>query len=342
MRGLTKRLLFGGARWSGANRLLRRRTRNMLLVLCYHGVVVDGHPHDELRYSTTVSLAEFRQQLQILQQTFRCVSAADVRDWLAGRQSLPASPVLITFDDGFRNNLTLAAPELARLSMPALLFVATGHIGRRRLLWTQELVERGLRWPHARIPSPAGPDRDLPAQLAARRAVVEQLRAECKQAPQEARERYLDRLRETKLDATCWDRQLYEFLSWDEVAEIRNYGFDIGSHTVSHPILSRIDASRLRTELRESKRAIETRLGQRCDYLAYPNGTRADYNDDVLREARAAGYLLGFTLNRSLNTAQVDPLAVDRVDVAGHAPLDVFRARVSGLFTWIESWRRRS
>ena len=338
-RTLLKQTLFSGARLVGVNRLLRYRTRKRLLVLCYHGVVVDSHPDDELRFSTTVSTDEFREQLRILNQTFHCVGPDDVRDWLAGRQDLPPSPVLVTFDDGFRNNLTHAAPELARQSTPALLFVATGYIGTDRVLWPQELVERVLRWPRQRIPAPSGPDLELSGGFEQRSEVARGLRSVCKQVPQEERASYLDQLRQEPTNTAEWDQELYAFLSWDEVREIRRYGVDIGSHTVEHPILSQISAEQLRQELLQSKRTIERELQQPCDYIAYPNGTYADYNQQVLQAVRDAGYSLGFTLNRSLNRQTADPVALDRVDIAGHVPLEVFRSRVSGLFTLLDSLR---
>lgn len=340
MKAALKRSLLGGAHLLGINRVLRSASRKRLLVLCYHGVISESRPDDELRYSTTVSIKEFRAQLRILRRQFAPVAVDDVLAWLQGRAELPRSPVLLTFDDGFRNNLTYAAPELVRHSVPALVNVATQYIGTSELLWPQELVERILRWSGDKLPSTKGPDIVLPTGELARRGVAAQVRRACKVLPDPQRRRYLDRLREQPFGRShAWDDDLYAFLSWEEVRKLDAMGIEIGSHTATHPILSRLDGPGVERELTASKTAIERALAKPCRAIAYPNGTEVDYNQGVLESAARAGYELGFTLKRSLNRASAWALALDRVDIAGHAPLDVFRARVSGLFSLLERHR---
>ena len=209
-----KRGVLRGAQLLGINRALRSVLRRRLLVLCYHGVIDDGGSRDELRYSTTVGVTEFRNQLQILKRFFNPVSAAEVLEWLRGAGDLPPSPVLLTFDDGFRNNLRYAAPELVRVGTPALVHIATGYIGTGELLWPQELVERILRWPGSRLPWPEGPDIELSARPADRQVVATQLRCRCKALPDDQRLAFLDRLRDQPLDRSDgWDDDLYAFLS---------------------------------------------------------------------------------------------------------------------------------
>lgn len=75
--------------------------------------------------------------------------------------------------------------------------------------------------------------------------------------------------------------------TWDEVRELRDHGWEIGSHTRSHPRLTQVTATELREELEGSRADLEERMGERCRSLAYPYG---DCDVRVVQAARDAGY----------------------------------------------------
>src|SRR3954454_13977229 len=141
------------ADYAGINGALRTYSRNCLAVACYHGVVPDEHPH-EYDYRNTVSVRAFARQMELLTRWHKPVSAADIRDHIEKGTSLPARPVLVTFDDGYRNNLVHAAPVLERYGVPALISVTTGYVASKRLLWCEELRLRVLHWPKPKLPMP--------------------------------------------------------------------------------------------------------------------------------------------------------------------------------------------
>jgi peptidoglycan/xylan/chitin deacetylase (PgdA/CDA1 family) len=76
-------------------------------------------------------------------------------------------------------------------------------------------------------------------------------------------------------------------MSWDELSELANAGWEVGSHTRTHPRLTQLDDEALGSELSESRTECEDELGLPCDTLAYPYG---DVDDRVVSAARAAGY----------------------------------------------------
>ena len=101
-------------------------------------------------------------------------------------------------------------------------------------------------------------------------------------------------------------------MSWDEVRAIREYGFDLGAHTISHPILSSLTQEKLRDELRLSKEKIESETGNECFSLAYPNGGKADFNETVIKEASQAGFRIAFNLYEKRNLPLLDVMSIDR------------------------------
>jgi peptidoglycan/xylan/chitin deacetylase (PgdA/CDA1 family) len=99
-------------------------------------------------------------------------------------------------------------------------------------------------------------------------------------------------------------------LGWDELRGLVARGWEIGSHTKSHPHLPRLDAEAIGKELRESREVCEEKMGERCWSVAYPYG---DHDDRVLRAAAEAGYRFGATIPRKA-TAPV-PFGWPRVGV---------------------------
>ncbi|MGA2266985.1 MAG: polysaccharide deacetylase family protein [Bryobacteraceae bacterium] len=331
LRSVARTVVLSACRRLGANRAARHRMRRQLLVLTYHGVVARRHT-DRLRYANTVSVAEFEQHLRVLRRHFTPIGQADLLAWYEGRQSLPDNAVLVTFDDGYRNNLTLAVPVLKSHDIPCIFHVATGYIGTPRMLWTVEVVSRLLRWPDAFVPTPDGADAPVPGGDLERRQLASRLKEQCKRISWDVLQGYLQRLREPGIELEE-NEELYRFMTWDEVRELRRQGFEIGSHTVEHPILSQVSPAQLQFELMESKRRIEQETGEPCVAIAYPNGDPGSISNMVVKEARDASYRLGFTVIEQFTAKPVNALAVNRLCIMGHLPVNSFHCRVSGVST---------
>ncbi len=335
LRRVAKQSVLAGSRRLGVNRCVRSALRKRLLVLCYHAVVPDDHPRHPWRTRVATRAGDFRAQLALLRRLFNPISPRDLLDHLEAGTPLPPRPVLVTFDDGFRNNLTRAVPELERLEVPALFHLTTGHIGGGGLLWTQELDERIAAWPEPALPLPGGrPAAPLPPDPEARWRLADAVRAACKRLPDAERIAYLDRLRgDAPLPVNGALEELYGFLDWDEARELVRRGFSVGSHTVSHPILTAVTPDRLRRELEESRAAIESEVRRPCPWLAYPNGGPADVSPAVVEAARTSGYRTAFALAGRVNPPDPGPLGIDRVGVPGEIAMDAFHARLHGFLS---------
>ncbi|MCH4166501.1 MAG: polysaccharide deacetylase family protein [Megasphaera sp.] len=102
------------------------------------------------------------------------------------------------------------------------------------------------------------------------------------------------------------------YLTWDEVKEMNGDHVEFGSHTVSHMPLIDMEQQRVRSELTDSKKAIEARVGHTIDFLAYPEGK---YNDMVEQETKAAGYVAAFTVQVGRDHPTDDHYALNRVAI---------------------------
>jgi peptidoglycan/xylan/chitin deacetylase (PgdA/CDA1 family) len=321
----------------GVNARLRASNRQCLLALAYHEVVPDECERDPLLHPNATGVSEFSRQMEVLARYYHPIGVAELRDWRNGRPGVPCNPALVTFDDGYRNNLTFAAPVLLRLGIPALINVAAGHIGRNAMLWPDEVVWRVLNWPEPDLPSPDGSRKSpAPAGFTERAQLAARVREECKRVSFEQLGVYLTTLRKHQLPEEQDD--VHALLSWEEVKRLKALGFDIGSHTMRHPILTQLPASEVERELQDSKRLIEEMLGSECECFAYPNGGPRDVSPAVVEQVRRAGYSFAFTVMDRLATPADDPLTLDRVYVPAAVTQTEFECRISGLHGMLKSW----
>jgi peptidoglycan/xylan/chitin deacetylase (PgdA/CDA1 family) len=257
--------------------------------------------------------------MDYVRRHFTPITFATLGRILDGEVPAPRRPLIVTFDDGFEDNFRLAFPILRSLNVPATLFISTDYIGSAKTYWFDQLV-------HLLLTAPAGaieiPGLDEPLELtdfASRRTAAQRLLTHVKQISNEVRlgimadlHRWLGH--DEARSATDKSRPM----TWDNVREMAAAGVEIGSHTVRHPILTRLPADEMRIELVDSKRTIEAQTGRPVTALSYPVGQSYAFNADVCEAARLAGYRFAssfvFGTNRmwSLEVFQLKRLAIER------------------------------
>jgi peptidoglycan/xylan/chitin deacetylase (PgdA/CDA1 family) len=122
-----KKVFFALLYAAGATRLAAWWNRGRVIFLCYHGVTEHTRRGSNDPHGIHVPRARFEAQLDYLQRRYRVIP---LRQYLAARREgleLPPYSVVLTFDDGFRNFLTVAAPRLAERAMPASVFIITNN-----------------------------------------------------------------------------------------------------------------------------------------------------------------------------------------------------------------------
>jgi peptidoglycan/xylan/chitin deacetylase (PgdA/CDA1 family) len=326
------------ARRTGAIRAVGARYgKRRLTVVGYHRIA-DADDPDLKGFAGNVSAAPeaFADQLDWLGRHFEVVGLEDVLGWLVDGAHLPDRAALITFDDGYHDNLDVAAPLLATRGMPATLFLTTGPTdGGPALYWDRVAsVFAGTEPGEADLPVlghrtwGTAPDRC--------RTVHDFVYA-TKWLPPEERTVALDRLEEAVgRDASEHIPGLY--LDWDGVRSLR--GWAIGSHTVRHPVLTSIPAPEAAGEIAVSAGRITEETGRPVRSLAYPNGLTGDFDDGTAAAARSAGIDIAFTLRPGparLAEVRADPLAVRRVCIGFRDGPGTFAAKAMGAFRMLET-----
>jgi peptidoglycan/xylan/chitin deacetylase (PgdA/CDA1 family) len=278
--------------------------RGGLTVLFFHRVL--GVPDPLL--PDEPQAAEFERLVRWLRGQFRLLPLGEAlqrqRD---GR--LPAGTAAVTFDDGYRDNLDVAAPVLQRHGVPATLFVATDFIDGG-LMWNDRVIEAVRASPLAALDLGALglPAVDLSGPVRKRAAVVALLSA-LKYRPPAQREADVDAF--VRLSrATALPRLM---MNAGELRRIAELGFDLGAHTCSHPILAQLPDDEAQRELQGSRERLEGLLGRPVRLFAYPNGRAGrDFDARHARIAAAAGFDAAFTTEPGVCRSDSDRWALPR------------------------------
>jgi peptidoglycan/xylan/chitin deacetylase (PgdA/CDA1 family) len=114
-------------------------------------------------------------------------------------------------------------------------------------------------------------------------------------------------------------------MSWAETRQLADSGWEIGSHTASHPHLTEIDDGELARQLRESRTRCEENLDRPCTSIAYPYG---DHDERVVAATGEAGYEAAATLPARTPPSPT-PLAWPRIGVYHHDGMRAFRVKAS-------------
>jgi peptidoglycan/xylan/chitin deacetylase (PgdA/CDA1 family) len=215
--------------------------------------------------------------------------------------------VALTFDDGLRNNFTALYPILQRVEVPATFFIVPDAVDKNEWIWTHDARERLSSLSAVDCYVFAG---ELQAPSSECFGIIDWM----KTVPNKQRLEILQRIRErTKTFVpTPAQRHKYDLMNWEELLSLNPKLITIGSHSMTHPILSSIDEDEIHREIVESRRVLEERLQRPVDYFCYPNG---DYDDKIVSAVRKT-YTAAIAVASKAVTPGEDPYRLPRISAA--------------------------
>jgi peptidoglycan/xylan/chitin deacetylase (PgdA/CDA1 family) len=298
---------------TGAFAPFRFANRGKALIVMYH-----RFSHEE--GTPMVSARAFAEQIDYLASHYQIVPLSYVAARLVEGRRLPPRIAVLTIDDAYSDVYEVAFPILRERGVPATVFVVTDFAERKTWLWTDK-----LRFLTARVEGEqleiALNGRALRCKIngpTSRLEAAAMINARLKTLEDRAKEEMIFGIADSlSLQLPAAPPPEFASITWDEAREMDSNGVEIGSHSVTHPILTNISLRRLRHELNKSRERLESKLARKVDLFCYPNG---NFNGDVRREVERAGYSCAVTSIYGFADSNSDPLTLRRISTEFDLP----------------------
>jgi peptidoglycan/xylan/chitin deacetylase (PgdA/CDA1 family) len=347
-----RELVIKGLHYSGALQLARRLSKSheippdsslpfprftrvktpKFIILCYHGIGESGNP---LGVAPTREL--FEVQMRFLRENYRVASLEEAcHELSSGAKSEPG--VVITFDDGYRSAYTVAFPILQKYRLPATIYLTVDSVETGQVAWYDRVflamavapsgeLQLDLRGPwRFQLNSPEDRLRAALEVVALLRTLPNSLRCEC------------CALLENRIGLPQ-NALSSRVLTWDEIHTMHQAGIAFGSHTLTHPVVSQLAPRELEMELGASKCLLEKKLGVPVLDFAFPFGKASDCSSAALEMLARCGYRSAVTTVPGVNTPQVNPFELRRLQVGFDGSLARFAFDLDRAFLRAEELR---
>jgi peptidoglycan/xylan/chitin deacetylase (PgdA/CDA1 family) len=316
---------------SGITTLLQKLGNNGVLILVYHRIInpKPGFLLDPGVVSAYV--AEFKKQMEYLSRNYTVISLEQLLEFRKKKINPPQNSVIITFDDGYKDNYLNAFPILRKYGFPATIFITTDALEKKALFWWDRIAYAIQSTKKASLEmQPFGRYtlNNEPQKLMAIRFIQSQLKGMEERRKNQIIEMLFEVLA-VKKPKQDYIRQ--HLLSWDEVLEMGRHKITFGSHTQSHPILTNLPLKDAESEIRQSKSILEIKLGKKITCFSYPNGYKQDFNKNLKSLLRQNGFECAVTYIPGWDTASSDLFELRRIFVWPDEDMCIFRNKLVGL-----------
>jgi len=304
---------------------LRRSNGSKFGILCYHRVGTGGIP-----LFSQLAPRTFEAQMRHIRKHFRVVPLGQLCREM--HEGLPVKPTLaVTFDDGYRDLYTHAFPVLREYQIPATIYLIGECMETGEVPWYDRIF-LALK---VAVGSTLEQELDSPRRFnlvspSARAAAAWEIVSYLKTVSNLQRLNWCDAF-ERRIPLPQQDLQ-GRMLDWQQVREMSRGGIFFGAHTMSHPVLSRLEGPTVEVELLSSKRLLEQGLGRSVEEFAYPFGKPEDWGVHSQDLLKRCGYRSAVTTSYGLNTTGMSVFRLRRYQIGDENSLPGFAFNLSRMF----------
>jgi len=313
--------------------ILKFINRKKIRVLMYHGVDNQQTDFNSDDPSLVISTKNFEKQIKYLSKSYNIISTHGLASHIKKKIPFPSNSVVITFDDGLKNNFINAFPILQEHNAKATIFLIAGYIDTLKINWLNrfyyaikkigigEFVEEFKRgFPaYSNLIGKAG-QKDVMEyiEFILKYKVDDNIR---KKFIQGLYNKFRIKINKEKI------KDLY--LSWKEIKKMADAGISFGSHTSTHPVLSTLNYEKAKKEIVNSKQNIEVELNKKINLFAYPYGDRESFDLDTKKILTDCNYLCAFSTIDGFNSLNSDLYELKRIFIVDE-PFYCFKLRIEG------------
>lgn len=257
-----------------------------LLILVYHRIL------PQVKFNplyTIISLEAFIKQIDILARKYPVISLRDAINQCQSGLAKSKTQVVLTFDDGYRDNYEIVFPILKQKGLAATFFLVTDYIDSNRPLWDWEIitiVNNDKTINCVRIEDKIIYQKDKESRLFFALRVFDKM----KSMNTETRQKIIDFLKDNSKNNLLYGYTKDSCITWEQARKMSQDGMEIGNHSISHGSLSKIPLDEAKYEIRKSKEVIENNIKKPCIHFAFPFGSQRDYNQNLLDCVKNVGF----------------------------------------------------
>lgn len=301
-----------------------------LTILAYHGVMDVGKNYLYDIDCVSSRVEQFEDQIVFLKNNFNIITFSDYCEKYLSNNLIPDKTVIITFDDGYRNNYTDVYPILKKYNIPATIFLTAGLVSTDNLLWFDELSYILMACCQHKSLEVSVLGENIFFNLGSIESNRYAYRKIVKLFKRLSNNERIDELQSIKKKLSIdfqSARNSRILLNWSEIREMNENGIEFGSHSLTHPILTSMSDAESKLEIMNSKCIIEKQLGNKCIVFSYPNGS---YSDREMRYVENSGYKLAVSYEHGVDFYPLkNNYEFKRVHIETYTSISQFRCGLS-------------
>jgi len=259
-------------------------------VIMYHGI----NTKKDVWSIGSIDTNEFEKQIKYLKKTHKILSLKETCEIINEKKRFPKRGVVITFDDGYKDNYKNAFPILKKYKIPATIFLTTGHIGKEKIFWWNKLAHVLYYTKLKKIDLGNYGNISIPNKNNIY-LFLYKIIDEFKYKNIAERDNLIEIILKQSDVEISEDINKELMASWDEIKEMSENNIDFGAHTVNHPILTNISLKQAEYEILQSKKDIEKKINKPINTFSYPNGKKRDFNSDIINILKKYGFICAVT-----------------------------------------------
>jgi peptidoglycan/xylan/chitin deacetylase (PgdA/CDA1 family) len=340
MKKLAKIIIYAAFYYSGLWLVFWHFNRRKIAILMYHGVT-----DRDINYWTQLPRSKFMRQMRFIKNWYRPISLGEAVQALKGEKEIEPHRAVVTFDDGFRNNMTVAYPILRENKIPATVFLTTSFIEKsdrfKGFVWTDYIFALLRAATLEKIDL-----RDIGLGqyglkgMSERRRAKDSICGRLKKMSADDKNRIIEIIASRlNADISESDFEIFRPLERKDIIDMAKEGLmTFGAHTVNHEILSALSKEEAEKEIKGSRAVVEKWTGSPIHFFAYPNGTIADFNNET-KAIAAENFDCALTTIEGLNSIGADLYELRRINIGADISMKEFILKISGTTALFDRFR---
>ena len=286
-----------------------------MIFLCYHGVTSTKSVNVENYSKKHIDKKKFIKQMKLLKRNYKMISIEDIYYHIKNKIPFSKKDVAISFDDGFKNNFTIAAPILNKLKIPAIFYLCPRSINKNEMFWVDQIETCIDKCKKSKIKITSLSLRNFYLDSIKKKiSLIKKIKKTCKNLNIKKKNDLIKILKKTtSVKPNIKSSKNYELANWKIIKKTsKNNLFTLGGHSLDHDILTKMNMKELDHNIIKTIEIIKNKTGVNVKHFSYPEGK---FNNNVIKYLKKHGIKSAPIATGFKNTHNTNLFKIKRVMV---------------------------